>query len=684
MAPLYVRSAPPPHRPAGNTKRKQLPAGISLCMIVKDEERFLRAALESVAGCVDEICIVDTGSTDGTLAIAEEFGARIEHRTWCDDFAWARNEVLRMATKRWIFVLDADEELDAESQDELKCLRTAPADLMGMWVRCRNLCDDYKGTGLASHAIVRIFPNHPRLRYVSPVHEFVSLDGKSTGIEARMGSISITHHGYLSEIVKSRNKAQRNLALVRAATERDPQEPFNWYNLGTTTFLNGDMDAAIDAFEHMRALIGDEKRGYVPNALAQLAEIYTDHRGDYEGAIVLAQESLAKAPHFANAHFALGRAHVHAKRFAEGRAAFEAAIADLTFTSQQFIVDDEVSVWKAHSEIGSSYGNEGDNVMALKWFDSGLEKRPNVIPLRVNRARALERLGRYSDARDAFHEIATDEAGDVHSVDFLNFLLRHDDFATALVTIEEILPSLSPRTQATVLVMAARVASHTGAADPETFLVRAQAAFPGAADALDALESLYASRGDGQAVMKLRADELSAPLSLAVDFVRRGARHLSDGHLGDAEAVTRQGLVLAPNDPALHYNLAAVFTQTDRKEAALAELDAAGTLGDVGLRATFLKAIVLGDLRRFTEAIVTVDAVIALAPTEADARIRRFQYCDALSQDAQSEATLRAALALNDPRIAVELATWLMGKGRYAEARSVADSALKPAVVAAD
>src|SRR5579883_3319270 len=71
---------------------EQLPEGISLCMIVKNEERFLEACLRSVEGIVDEINIVDTGSTDRTLEIAQRFGARIEHREWRNDFAWARNE----------------------------------------------------------------------------------------------------------------------------------------------------------------------------------------------------------------------------------------------------------------------------------------------------------------------------------------------------------------------------------------------------------------------------------------------------------------------------------------------------------------------------------------------------------------------------------------------------------------
>src|SRR5215469_8478565 len=89
----------------------QLPAGISLCMIVRNEERFLADALESVRGVVDEINIVDTGSTDSTVEIATRYGANVVHRTWCNDFSWARNEALAMATRRWILVLDADERL---------------------------------------------------------------------------------------------------------------------------------------------------------------------------------------------------------------------------------------------------------------------------------------------------------------------------------------------------------------------------------------------------------------------------------------------------------------------------------------------------------------------------------------------------------------------------------------------
>ena len=113
-------------------------------MIVKNEERFLEQCLASVAHLVDEINIVDTGSTDRTVEIARSFGAKIEHRPWRDDFGWARNEALAMATKRWILQLDADEELLPESGPALHALKNTPAHLKGLFIRCSNRSNQYR------------------------------------------------------------------------------------------------------------------------------------------------------------------------------------------------------------------------------------------------------------------------------------------------------------------------------------------------------------------------------------------------------------------------------------------------------------------------------------------------------------------------------------------------------------
>ena len=93
---------------------------LSLCMITKNEEQFLEQCLNSVKELVDEIIIVDTGSTDKTKEIASKFTDKIYDFQWCDDFSAARNESLKYATQDWILVLDADEVISKEDYQKIK------------------------------------------------------------------------------------------------------------------------------------------------------------------------------------------------------------------------------------------------------------------------------------------------------------------------------------------------------------------------------------------------------------------------------------------------------------------------------------------------------------------------------------------------------------------------------------
>ena len=657
--------------------RAQRPAGISLCMIVRNEERFLEAALSSVAGVVDEINIVDTGSTDRTLEIAARFGARIEHRAWRNDFAWARNEAIAMATRRWVFVLDADEQLDPGSRDALASLRSVPTDLTGVWVRCENLSNDYKGTGVSSHALARIFPNDARLRYRGLIHEFITLDDADTGIAAKLSPIVISHFGYLKEVVTERRKAARNFEIIRAATERAPLDPFNWYNLGNTALIDGRYEEGIVALERMRELVGDQPRGYVAVGLSMLAEAYTDFRNDPATAIAIAEESLRKSPRFSNAHFALGRAHTRAGRYAEARAAFLEAIEDGAHNKQQFVVDDEVAVWKAHSEIGNSYGKEGNNLKALEWFEKALVNRPSVQPLQINRARALEAVGRVDDAEAAFAGIVAEFHDDASALDYVNFLLRHHRYERALEIIEETTGTLSTEMAVKMLVTAAAVAEKTSPDATRSYLDRALALHPGSALALSTYETYLHGRGEFDALRVLRAAELLAPCTAPEDFARRSSRLLGEQRPADALRMAVAGLEQAPQDPALAYDAAAAVVQLGEPEKALDYLAGIGPdAGPIYGRATFLRSIIAYDLGRDHEALGAIEAVLGSAPDELDALLHRVRILERLGRVDMAEAALRSAMRPGDQRLAIELASLLMRCGRPDEARLVVDSVL--------
>src|SRR3989344_9612712 len=102
---------------------------LSLCMIVKNEQAFLQQCLSAVQPYVDEIIIVDTGSTDNTKTIAAQFTSKIHDFPWVDSFAAARNFSIRKAQRDWILVLDADEQINGEDFKKISnIVQTAKAE----------------------------------------------------------------------------------------------------------------------------------------------------------------------------------------------------------------------------------------------------------------------------------------------------------------------------------------------------------------------------------------------------------------------------------------------------------------------------------------------------------------------------------------------------------------------------
>ena len=136
------------------------PPMLSLSMIVRNEEDRLDACLASVKGFADEMVVVDTGSTDATIAIAETAGARVERISWPGDFAPARNAALDFLQGDWVLVLDADEQLRPEVLPSLRALMAQPDVLV------INLLRYEVGAAMAPYSSVsRLFRRHPALRW---------------------------------------------------------------------------------------------------------------------------------------------------------------------------------------------------------------------------------------------------------------------------------------------------------------------------------------------------------------------------------------------------------------------------------------------------------------------------------------------------------------------------------------
>ena len=415
---------------------------LTLCMIVRNEDRFLRDALTSVEGVVDELCIVDTGSTDGTVAIAESFGASVSFISWRDDFAWARNRALERATGAWILVLDADERLAPESIAHLRALRHTKPDGRGRWIWCRNFSDAGRGTVASTNAIIRIFPNDPAVRYRGAIHEYVSVAGTDGTIPAASSPIEIHHFGYQPEIMASRNKAHRNFRVSRTAFEAHPDDAVHVYNYAMSALLAGERDIAREQFERVVEHTRSTPRGFRPTALATLSGLYTE-AGRSADALAAADECVAIVATLPDGHFARGRALAGQQRYKEARAAFERAIeAGSSAGFEHFVVDEEIAAWKAANEIGGSFVTEGRFADALTWLERGLAKRPAERVLLTNRAKCFEALGRVNDALADYRTIFSSYNDEHAALEYVNFVFRHGTPDNTLAAVEWALPAL--------------------------------------------------------------------------------------------------------------------------------------------------------------------------------------------------------------------------------------------------
>jgi tetratricopeptide (TPR) repeat protein len=296
-----------------------------------------------------------------------------------------------------------------------------------------------------------------------------------------------------------------------------------------------------------------------------------------------------------------------------------------------------------------------------------------------NRGKALEWLGRHDEAVAQFKTNWETFGDDSTATEYVNVLLRGHRYTEALAAVDAISERVSPRHAALLLMTAAGIAERAGVPERSSdYARRALARAPGAAPVLDAAEIYFRDRGDDAAIEALRARELDAPLETVDDYARRTSRLLVVGRHAEAQTTAAAGRKQFGDDSRLVYDAAAATVVLGDRPGALALLEIVDAKNpDVLARARYLRAVILGDLGRFDEAVAAIDAFLALSPGHVDATLARGKYLLAANRRDEAEATLRAAFeATRDQRIAVDLASVLMASGRLAEARDVADAAL--------
>jgi glycosyltransferase involved in cell wall biosynthesis len=228
---------------------------LSLCMIVKNEAEKLPRCLASVKDAVDEIIIVDTGSTDQTTEIAQSFGAQVYHFTWNNNFSAARNESLRYAQGQWILVLDADEVLKPEAIPLIKQAMTRSQALV------INLVRQEIGAVQSPYSLMsRLFRNHQGIRFSRPYHSMVDdsvarlLEREPQWQVINLADVAILHDGYEPGAIASRDKLQKARETMEGYLVSHPDDAYVCAKLGALYVQIGEISTGIELLEEGLAL----------------------------------------------------------------------------------------------------------------------------------------------------------------------------------------------------------------------------------------------------------------------------------------------------------------------------------------------------------------------------------------------------------------------------------------------
>ena len=428
----YARKIAPKCKPAkASTQRTgarvdlpELPHGFGLtttvprltvCLITKNEERFIGQCLESIRPIADQIVLVDTGSTDWTTTIAGRFGAEIHKFTWCDDFSAARNTALEKATGDWILFLDADEEL---TPDQHEALRAHLHDTTTMAFRLPLLDAGREDDGVSY--VPRLFRNAPGLFYVGRVHEqvFSSIEVRRAewGLENKLGAAKLLHHGYTKELVQSRDKIARNLRLLELAIEELPGEPNLLMNLGLELVRAERVEEGraryAEAFAAMSAL---PKEQVVPELRESLLTQFCSQllpAKQFTEIIRVLTSPIAQAGGLtASMHWLLGLAQMESKRFAEGAEQMRQCLAKRKQPALAPVLKD---VRKAgpHHCLALCLAALKETAAAGQAFQAALAEEPEQRRVRFDYARLLADTGQEVEALKRAHQLVTEDASE--------------------------------------------------------------------------------------------------------------------------------------------------------------------------------------------------------------------------------------------------------------------------------
>ena len=249
---------------------------ISVCIIAKNEEKYIEECLKKLKPYGFEIVVTDTGSTDRTKEIAQKYADKVLDFEWIDDFSAARNFCASHASNNWILALDCDEYVNSIDMKVLRILMQKFPKYVGV-IRLKNIvmkANEQMGYGVDD---VTRFYNRSHYTFCSPIHEQVTLIDESRREETMqcfLMPMEVIHHGYALSTEEMRKKQERNLELLYKQIEKGEHDPYLYFQAGQSEHILKNYEKATKLFEQGLAMEPSPEKIYVQMMIMTLAKSY--------------------------------------------------------------------------------------------------------------------------------------------------------------------------------------------------------------------------------------------------------------------------------------------------------------------------------------------------------------------------------------------------------------------------
>lgn len=341
-------------------------------MIVKNEEQVIQQCLESVKDVVDEMIIVDTGSTDSTVDICKSFGANVFEFAWTGGFATARNYSLQQATGDWILWLDADEKLDQADGIHIRNILEAEKAHIGL-VKLMNYIgggDENNETYIIYHH--RLLRNKMGFQFDGIIHEKLNVnevvDGK---VNAQVIEATIHHYGYLEDIVQKQNKTERNLYLLEQAKQEPDYDPWVDYHIASEfNRLQRYQEAFTAVNTSLYRFI--ERKQKPPSLLYTLKYSLMLSTGSYQEAYPGIEKAIEIYPNYVDLHFYKGVIFFLKKRYQDAIAIFQHCLT-LGEENMQYLILQGVGSFYAWYYIGKCHEGMDNKTEAITAYEQSVQ-----------------------------------------------------------------------------------------------------------------------------------------------------------------------------------------------------------------------------------------------------------------------------------------------------------------------